>query len=216
METASPLPRLPPRLQSQLGTDSPPASVLVMNYSRIGLLVGAAWSVVLLIVAMQASPAKAGYPDECAGSADLGLTNTVGVPDVGVMLGGEPTVPKEMVIYRFTGVLGEYSLRRYFDGEGLIRPTDSMPVWLATVDGPGTYLIIRDGESCVVTVEAADASQPAASPVPSSDPGTSQADGDTIAVPKTAALLGGLIAVAWTIGTGILALRRRPNSGKRS
>ena len=179
-----------------------------MNKPRIQPLVIAAWSVVLLIVAMQASPVKAGYPDECASSADLGLANTIGVPDAGVMVGGEPTVPKEMVIYRFTGVLGEYSLRRYFDGEGLIRPTDSMPVWLATVDGPGTYLIISDGEGCVVTVEAADATQPAISPLPSSDPGTSQADGDTIQIPKNFAFIG-MGVLAFIVLAGYLIGRRR-------
>ncbi len=180
----------------------------VMKKPRIQPLVIAACSVVLLIVAMQASPVKAGYPDECAGSADLGLANTVGVPDVGAMVGGEPTVPKEMIIYRFTGVLGEYSLRRYFDGEGLIRPTDSMPVWLATVDGPGTFLIIRDGESCVVTVEAAVASPSGESPSPSSDPGVPQADSNTIQVPKNVALTG-MGVLALLVVAGYLIGRRR-------
>ena len=179
-----------------------------MKNPRIQPLAIAAWSVVLLIIAMQASPVKAGYPDECAGSADLGLANTVGVPDVGVMVGGEPTVPKEMVIYRFTGVLGEYSLQRYLDGEGLIRPTDSMPVWLATVDGPGTYLIIDDGETCVVTVEAADASQPGESPLPSADPGVPNTDSDSIQVPKNVALIG-IGALVLLVIAGYLIRRRR-------
>jgi hypothetical protein len=180
----------------------------VMKKPRIQPLVIAACSVVLLIVAMQASPVKAGYPDECAGSADLGLANTVGVPDVGAMVGGEPTVPKEMIIYRFTGVLGEYSLRRYLDGEGLIRPTDSMPVWLATVDGPGTFLIIRDGESCVVAVEASIGPQPSGGPLPSSDP--SVPGSDTIEVPKDVALTG-IGALALLMIAGYL-IRRRLNS----
>ena len=187
-----------------------------MKNLRIQSLVIAAWSVALLIVAMQASPAKASYLDVCGGSAELGRTDVIGVPDVGFMAGGGPTAPKEMVVYRFTNVSGEYTLTKYSDGVGLTPPSDLYPLWLAPVEGPGMYFIIHDGNECVVAVEAADASQPAASPVPNSDPGASQADGDTIAVPKTAALIGGLIALAWTIGAAVLALRNRPTPGKRS
>ncbi len=179
-----------------------------MKNPRIKPLVIAAWSVVLLIVAMQASPVKAGYPDECAGSADLGRADVVGVPDVGFMATGAATVPKEMVVYRFTNLTGEYTLTRYWDGVGLTPPSDLYPLWLAPVEGPGMYFIIHDGNECVVTVEAADASPPSESPVPSSDPGAPQADDDTIQVPKSVALTG-IGALALLVLVGLMIRRRR-------
>jgi hypothetical protein len=117
-------------------------------------------------------------------------------------------------VYRFTNLTGEHTLTRYWDGVGLTPPSDLYPLWLAPAEGPGMYFIIHDGSECVVAVDAADASQPAASPVPSSDPGASQADGDTIAVPKTAALIGGLIALALVAGAGVFVQRQRSTSRK--
>ena len=181
-----------------------------MKNPRIHLLVIAAWSVVLLIVAMQASPVKAGYPDECAGSADLGRTDVVGVPDVGFMATGVATVPKEMVVYRFTNLTGEHTLTRYWDGVGLTPPSDLYPLWLAPAEGPGMYFIIHDGSECVVAVESAVASQPADSPVPSSVPGVPDTDSDTIQVPKNAAMIGvGTFLAAMIILVSMLFRRRR-------
>ena len=179
-----------------------------MKNPRIHLLAIAAWSVVLLIVAMQASPVKAGYPNECAGSADLGRTDVVGVPDVGFMATGVATVPKEMVVYRFTNLTGEHTLTRYWDGVGLTPPSDLYPLWLAPTEGPGMYFIIHDGNECVVTVEVADASQPAVSPVPSSDPGVPQADDNTIQIPKSVAFTG-MGVLALLVLAGYLIRRRR-------
>lgn len=179
-----------------------------MKVPRAKRLVIAAWSVVLLVVAMQASPVKAGYPDECAGSAELGRTDVVGVPDVGFMASGEPTTPKEWVVYRFTKLTGEHTLTRYWDGVGLTPPSDSYPLWLAPVEGPGMYFIIHDGNECVVTVEAAVASQPSESPLPSADPGVPDTDGNTIQAPKNVAFTGaGVLAIL--VIAGHLIRRRR-------
>jgi hypothetical protein len=179
-----------------------------MKNPRIHLLVIAAWSVVLLIVAMQASPVKAGYPDECAGSADLGRTDVVGVPDVGFTAGGEPTVPKEMAVYRFTDLTGEHTLTGYWDGVGLTPPSDLYPLWLAPVEGPGMYFIIHDGNVCVVAVEASIEPQPSGGPLPSSDPGAPQADDDTIQIPKNVAFIG-MGVLALLVIAGFLLSRRR-------
>jgi hypothetical protein len=179
-----------------------------MKNPRVKPLVIAAWSVVLLIVAMQASPVKAGYPNECAGSADLGRTDVVGVPDVGFMATGVATVPKEMVVYRFTNLTGEHTLTRYWDGVGLTPPSDLYPLWLAPAEGPSMYFIIHDGSECVVAVKASIAPQPSGSPLPSSDPGAPQADDDTIQIPKTVAFTG-MGALALIVIAGFLISRRR-------
>lgn len=179
-----------------------------MKNPRAKRLLIAACSVVLLIVAMQASPVKAGYPDECAGSAELGRTDVVGVPDVGFMVSGVSTTPKEWVVYRFTELTGEHTLTRYYEGVGLIQPSDLYPLWLAPVEGPGMYFIIHDGNECVVTVEDAVALQPSENPLPSGDPGTPQADGDTIQIPRNVALIG-IGVLALLVIAGYLIGRRR-------
>ena len=181
---------------------------LVMKKPRIQPLLIAAWSVVLLIVAMQASPVKASYSDVCGGSAELGRTDVVGVPDVGFMVGGEPTVPKEMAVYRFTNVTGEYTLTKYLDGVGLTPPSDLYPLWLAPVEGPGMYFIIHDGNECVVAVEASIEPQPSGSPLVSNDPGVPNTDSDTIQVPKSVAFAG-MGALALLVIAGFLIGRRR-------
>ena len=168
----------------------------------------AVWSSVMLIVATQVSPVRAGYPDVCGGSAELGRTDVVGVPDVGFMAAGMPTVPKVVVVYRFTNLTGEYTLTRYWDGMGLTPPSDLYPLWLAPVEGPGMYFIIHDGNECVVTVEAAVASQPSESPLLSADPGVPDTVSDTIQVPKNV-LLTGVGAVATLVIAGYLIRRRR-------
>ena len=175
---------------------------------RAKRLVIAAWSVVLLVVAMQASPVKAGYPDECAGSAELGRSDVVGVPDVGFMASGVSTTPKDWVVYRFTELTGEHTLTRYFDGVGLTQPSDLYPLWLAPVEGPGLYFIIHDGNECVVTVEDAVVSQPSENPLPSGNPGAPQADGDTIQIPRNVALTG-IGVLALLVIAGYLIGRRR-------
>ncbi len=183
---------------------------LFMKKPRIHPLVIAAWSVVLLIVAMQASPVKASYSDVCGGSAELGRTDVIGVPDVGFMAGGEPTVPKEMVVYRFTDVSGEYTLTKYSDGVGLTPPSDLYPLWLAPAEGPGMYFIIHDGNECVVTVEASIEPQPSGGPLPSSDHGVPRPDNDTIQIPKNAAFAG--ISVLALLILARYLIRRRFNT----
>jgi len=54
----------------------------------------------------------------------------------------------------------------YGDGDGLIPPTDEMPIWFASVDQLGDYTITTDGDECTVTVTAlAEAATPP--PLPS-------------------------------------------------
>jgi len=181
---------------------------LVMKKPRIQPLVIAAWSVVLLIVAMQASPVKASYSDVCGGSAELGRTDVVGVPDVGFMATGVATVPKEMVVYRFTNLTGEHTLTRYWDGVGLTPPSDLYPLWLAPVEGPGMYFIIHDGNECVVAVEASIEPQASGNPLVSNDPGVPDTHSDTIQAPKNVALTG-INALAFLVVVGLMIRRRR-------
>jgi hypothetical protein len=70
------------------------------------------------------------------------------------------------------------------------------------------YFIIHDGNECVVTVEAAVASQPSESPLPSADPGVPDTDGNTIQAPKNVAFTGaGVLAIL--VIAGHLIRRRR-------
>jgi hypothetical protein len=144
-----------------------------------------------------AMPAKAGYPDGCVGGEDVGRTNVVGYADVGYMAAGVATVPEELIVYGLNLVSNEYSKTTFFDGVGLEAPSESMPVWLVPVEGPGTYVLITESLNCVVQVPAADVS-----PV--------EDDTFTVKFPKSAALVGvGTLLIAIIILASVLLRRRR-------
>lgn len=144
-----------------------------------------------------AMPAKAGYPDGCVGGEDVGQTNVVGYADVGYMAAGVATVPKELIVYGLNPVSNEYSKTTFLDGVGLEAPSELMPVWLAPVEGPGTYVLITEGMNCVVQVPAADVS-------PAED------DTFTVKFPKSAALVGvGTLLIVMIIIASVFLRRRR-------
>jgi hypothetical protein len=64
------------------------------------------------------------------------------------MLGTEPAQAPGLT----TVVAPDGTTTTYRDGNGLIPPTDEMPIWFAPIDRLGDYTITTDGDECTVTV----------------------------------------------------------------
>jgi hypothetical protein len=86
----------------------------------------------------------------CVGTDDTAVPGVVGWVDVGVMLGTETAqAPGQTTV-----VAPDGTTTNYHDGNGLIPPTDEMPIWFAPVDQLGEYTVMTDGNECTVAVTA--------------------------------------------------------------
>jgi hypothetical protein len=117
-------------------------------------------AVLLVALALTASPARASVLSGCVAPEDAGVTHVVGWVDVGVMLEmADPEPPHSM---RVTAPDG--SELDYRDGVGLTPPTDSLPIWFAPAVLDGPYEITINGEEhCTIVVnDGSDALTPIA------------------------------------------------------
>jgi hypothetical protein len=96
------------------------------------------------------SPVRASILAGCVGTDDTAVSGVVGWVDVGVMLGTEAAQAPELT----TVVAPDGTTTNFRDGDGLIPPTDEMPIWFAPVDQLGGYTVITDGEECAAVVTA--------------------------------------------------------------
>ena len=86
----------------------------------------------------------------CVGTDDTAVPGVVGWVDVGVMLGTETAqAPGQTTV-----VAPDGTTTNYHGGNGLIPPTDEMPIWFAPVDQLGDYTVMTDGNECTVAVTA--------------------------------------------------------------
>jgi hypothetical protein len=84
----------------------------------------------------------------CVGTDDTAVPGAVGWVDVGVMLGTGAALAPELT----TVVAPDGATTNFPNGDGLIPPTDEMPIWFALVDQLGDYTVTTDGDDCKVTV----------------------------------------------------------------
>jgi hypothetical protein len=94
--------------------------------------------------------ARASILAGCVGTDDTAVPGVVGWVDVGVMLGTEAAQAPGLT----TVVAPDGTTTSYRDGDGLIPPTDEMPIWFAPVDQLGDYTVTTDGDECTVVVTA--------------------------------------------------------------
>ena len=107
------------------------------------------------------SAAQASILAGCVGTDDTAVPGVVGAVDVGVMLGTEVAQAPGLT----TVVAPDGTATNYRDGDGLIPPTDEMPIWFAPVNQLGDYTVTTDGDECTVTVTAlAEAATPPSLP----------------------------------------------------
>ena len=103
-----------------------------------------------LTVSLPLGVAKASIQGGCVGTLETGRSDAVGWIDMNTMLQlGDPEVPHLFLVVSEDGTRTEY-----MDGNGLIRPDESMPAWLAPVETVGQYSLSVDGFECVVDVAA--------------------------------------------------------------
>ena len=92
--------------------------------------------------------ARASILAGCVGTDDTAVPGAVGWVDVGVMLGTGAALAPELT----TVVAPDGTTTIFPNGDGLIPPTDEMPIWFALVDQIGDYTVTTDGDDCKVTV----------------------------------------------------------------
>ena len=111
----------------------------------------------LLLAVSAAAPARAEILAGCVAPEDAGVTHLVGWVDGGVMLGmADPEPPASLRVIAPDGTVTDY-----LNGEGLIAPTDSLPIWFARAEQTGDYQLIINGEErCTIVVN--DGSDPLA------------------------------------------------------
>lgn len=111
-----------------------------MNTAACRLATIAAFALLLAVPA--AAPARAEILAGCVAPADAGVTHLVGWVDGGVMLGmADPEPPASMRVIAPDGTMTDY-----LNGEGLIAPTNSLPIWFARAEQTGDYQLIINGE----------------------------------------------------------------------
>ncbi len=110
----------------------------------------AAAVVVLVLSSISVRPARGSVLNGCVGTDDTAVPGVVGWVDVGVMLGTEAAQAPGLM----TVVAPDGTTTSYRDGNGLIPPTDAMPIWAAPVDQLGDYTVMTDGNECTVAVTA--------------------------------------------------------------
>ena len=111
----------------------------------IALVIGASFIAQLVV---SPGAAYASILAGCVGTDDTAVPGVVGWVDVGVMLNTEAARAPGLT----TVVAPDGTTTTYRDGNGLIPPTDEMPIWFAPVDRLGDYTVTTDGDECTVTV----------------------------------------------------------------
>ena len=114
------------------------------------LRVALALMIVLGVALGTPSRAQASILAGCVGTDDTAVPGVVGWVDVGVMLGTEAAQAPGLT----TVVAPDGTTTNYLNGDGLIPPTDEMPIWFAPVDQLGNYTVTTDGDACIATVTA--------------------------------------------------------------
>ena len=127
-------------------------SWVMRTLSRLSgiLRVGLVLMLVLGVVLGTPSRAQASILAGCVGTDDTAVSGVVGRVDVGVMLGTEAAQAPGLT----TVVAPDGTATNFLNGDGLIPPTDEMPIWFAPVDQLGDYTVTTDGDACTVTVTA--------------------------------------------------------------
>lgn len=122
------------------------------TFSNLGAIIRAGSALVLVLGAALAVPsrAQASILAGCVGTDDTAIPGVVGWVDVGVMLGTEAAQAPGLT----TVVAPDGTTTNFLNGDGLIPPTDEMPIWFARVMQLGDYVITTDGDACVATVTA--------------------------------------------------------------
>ena len=115
-----------------------------------GLLVLAASAMFCAQLIVSPSLARASILAGCVGTDDTAVPGAVGWVDVGVMLGTEAARAPGLT----TVVAPDGTATNFLNGDGLIPPTDEMPIWFAPVNQLGDYAVTTDGDECTVTVTA--------------------------------------------------------------
>ena len=113
----------------------------------IALVIGASFIAQLVV---SPGAAYASILAACVGTDDTAVPGAVGWVDVGVMLGTEAAQAPGLM----TVVAPDGTTTTYRDGNGLIPPTDAMPIWAAPVDQLGDYTVMTDGNECTLAVTA--------------------------------------------------------------
>jgi hypothetical protein len=111
----------------------------------IALAIGASFIAQLVV---SPGAAYASILAGCVGTDDTAVPGVVGWVDVSVMLGTEAAQAPGLT----TVVAPDGTTTTYRDGNGLIPPTDEMPIWFAPIDRLGDFTITTDGDECTVTV----------------------------------------------------------------
>jgi hypothetical protein len=114
------------------------------------LRVALALMIVLGVALGTPSRAQASILAGCVGTDDTAVPGVVGWVDVGVMLGTEAAQAPGLT----TVVAPDGTTTNFLNGDGLIPPTDEMPIWFAPVDQLGDYAVTTDGDACIATVTA--------------------------------------------------------------
>ena len=96
------------------------------------------------------NPVRASILAGCVGTDYTAVPGVVGWVDVGVMLGTEAAQAPGLT----TVIAPDGTTTSYRDGDGLIPPTDEMPIWFAPVHQLGDYTVTTDGDECTVAVTA--------------------------------------------------------------
>jgi hypothetical protein len=121
-----------------------------MNEPRRRLIALAISASFIAQIVVTPGAARASILAGCVGTDDTAVPGVVGRVDVGVMLGTEAAQAPGLT----TVVAPDGTTTSYRDGDGLIPPTDVMPIWFAPVGQLGDYVITTDGDACVATVTA--------------------------------------------------------------
>ena len=134
-----------------------------MNKSRVkrrllALAISASFIAQLVVTP---GAARASILAGCVGTDDTAVPGVVGWVDVGVSLGTEAARAPGLT----TVVAPDGTATDFLNGDGLIPPTDEMPIWFAPVNQLGDYAVTTDGDACTVTVTAlAEAATPPSLP----------------------------------------------------
>jgi hypothetical protein len=122
------------------------------TFNNLGAIIRAGSALVLVLGVALGTPsrAQASILAGCVGTDDTAVPGVVGWVDVGVMLGTEAAQAPGLT----TVVAPDGTTTNYLNGDGLIPPTDEMPIWFAPVDQLGNYTVTTDGDACIATVTA--------------------------------------------------------------
>jgi hypothetical protein len=132
-----------------------------MNEPRLRLIALAISASFIAQLVATPGTARASILAGCVGTDDTAVPGAVGWVDVGVMLGTEAAQAPGLT----TVVAPDGTTTNFLSGNGLIPPTDEMPIWFALVDQIGDYTVTTDGDDCTVTVTTlAEAATPSSLP----------------------------------------------------